>query len=109
MANPTDNAAELLGNPETFDADRKAREIVDAGHGWNEATAAIAQALCEAERRGMMQAVKYCHAKGKTFSEMQSNAHANPLYERGDMILVWVNEGDIIEHGEAIERAAKEG
>ena len=66
-----------------------------------------ATALREAEQRGMMRAaVRYCHAKGDTFSEMQDNAHANPLYERGDMILVWVNEGDIIEHGHAIERAA---
>lgn len=69
--------------------------------------AALRETEREAEQRGMRRAaVRYCHAKGGTFSEMQDNAHQSPLYERGDMILVWVNEGDIIEHGHAIERAA---
>jgi len=32
--------------------------------------------------------------KGNTLEEMKENARNNPLYSKGDMILMWVNEGD---------------
>ena len=67
-------------------------------------------AIREAEERGRREGhVRYCSARGQTFSEMQDSAHASPLYDAGDMILVWVNEGDIIEYGQAIEARGGEG
>ena len=44
--------------------------------------------------------LKYTRPKGETFREMQHHAGESKLYGEGDMKLVWVNEGDLIEFGE---------
>ena len=37
----------------------------------------------------------YERASGNTLEEMREKARSSPLYQRGDMTLVWVNEGDL--------------
>ena len=40
--------------------------------------------------------MEYLPAEGQTFEEMRENARKSELWKRGDMRLVWVNEGDLI-------------
>ena len=40
--------------------------------------------------------LRWMHAHGDSFEAQQKKAHASDLYKHGDMILVWVNEGDLI-------------
>lgn len=40
--------------------------------------------------------MQYVPALGLTFEEMRENARKSDLWKRGDMRLVWVNEGDLI-------------
>jgi hypothetical protein len=49
--------------------------------------------------RSMTGTVAWCPAKGETLSEMRANVWKDPLYQRGDAKLVWVNEGDLIMRG----------
>jgi hypothetical protein len=46
---------------------------------------------------------KFELAAGETLEEIREQARTSPLYQRGDMVLVWVNEGDLyaLEHSEA--------
>lgn len=49
-------------------------------------------------------------AMGESIEEIRENAMTDPLYQRGDMILVWVNEGDLYNRlfALAAHRARKE-
>jgi hypothetical protein len=40
--------------------------------------------------------IRFARPLGETFKDMQRNAQQSELYKHGDMILVWVNEGDFI-------------
>jgi hypothetical protein len=40
--------------------------------------------------------LRFAHAFGNTYQEMQAKARGTRLYEQGDAILVWVNQGDLI-------------
>ena len=40
--------------------------------------------------------VEYVQAKGATLEEMRLNARNSSMCKRGDMRLVWVNEGDLL-------------
>ena len=40
-------------------------------------------------------ALRFVQAQGETFGEMRENVRNSPLYEMGDVRLVWVNEGDL--------------
>ncbi|SOC26698.1 hypothetical protein [Thalassospira xiamenensis] len=40
--------------------------------------------------------VEYVQAEGATLDGMRINARKSPLSKRGDMRLVWVNEGDLL-------------
>lgn len=55
--------------------------------------------------------IRYVRANGTTAAEMHTNMTRTPLFDIGDCILVWVNEGDFwcavptdVEH-DAKERA----
>lgn len=50
--------------------------------------------------------LRFAMAKGQTREEMRANIHNEPLYAIGDAVLIWVNEGDLIEH--RIAGSAKE-
>jgi hypothetical protein len=39
--------------------------------------------------------MQYVPAEGQTVDEMRENARKTELWKRGDMRLVWVNEGDL--------------
>lgn len=39
--------------------------------------------------------LKYVQAEGKTFEDMRESARNSELYKLGDMVLIWVNEGDL--------------
>ncbi|MFC4236295.1 hypothetical protein ACFOY8_13875 [Thalassospira xianhensis] len=47
-------------------------------------------------KRTYIGSVEYVQAEGATFDEMRINARNTPLFKRGDMRLVWVNEGDLL-------------
>lgn len=38
--------------------------------------------------------IHYVRATGTTWEQMRENVRKSSLYQRGDCILVWVNEGD---------------
>lgn len=38
--------------------------------------------------------LRFCHARGSSFDSMRENLAKSPLYQFGDALLVWVNEGD---------------
>lgn len=40
--------------------------------------------------------MQYVPADGLTFEEMRQNARKSELWKRGDMRLVWVNEGELL-------------
>lgn len=40
--------------------------------------------------------VEYVQAQGETLDDMRVNARNSSMYKRGDMRLVWVNEGDFL-------------
>lgn len=40
--------------------------------------------------------VKYVQAEGATLDEMRLNVRNSSMCKRGDMRLVWVNEGDLL-------------
>lgn len=42
--------------------------------------------------------VRFCAAEGDTLAEMRDSARKSPLNAHGDMILIWVNQGDHIMH-----------
>lgn len=46
----------------------------------------------------MTNKISYHHAEGYTLDEMREHARKTDLYNRGDMILVWINEGDMLTH-----------
>jgi hypothetical protein len=50
--------------------------------------------------------LRFAKAKGQTREELRANVHKEPLYAIGDTVLVWVSEGDLIEH--QIAGSAKE-
>lgn len=43
--------------------------------------------------------LNYAHVKGDTLAEMRAAAHHHPIYQLGDAVLVWVNEGDLYQPG----------
>lgn len=47
---------------------------------------------------GRIRALRFAKAKGQTREELCANVHKEPLYAIGDTVLVWVNEGDLINH-----------
>lgn len=40
--------------------------------------------------------MQYVPAEGQTFEEMRQNARKSDLWKRGDLRLVWVNEGELL-------------
>lgn len=40
--------------------------------------------------------LKFFNARGMTFRAMQKQAQSSELYLRGDMRLIWVSEGDLL-------------
>jgi len=42
----------------------------------------------------MTKQLRYVRAEGGTVTDMHINMQKGPLYQLGDCILVWVNEGD---------------
>lgn len=45
--------------------------------------------------------VEYAPIRGSTMREIKFNTETSPLYNRGDMVLIWVNEADLIQMKEA--------
>ena len=41
---------------------------------------------------------RFTEANGDTLAEMRANVRHDPLYGFGDAVLVWVNQGDLINH-----------
>ena len=39
--------------------------------------------------------LRWAPARGETFTEMRDTIRDDPLYQHGDTVLVWVNEGDL--------------
>lgn len=39
--------------------------------------------------------IRYIRAKGNSLDEMRENARKSDLAKHGDMVLAWVNEGDL--------------
>lgn len=56
--------------------------------------------------RSVIRPLRFARARGQTWEELRANVHKEPLYAIGDTVLVWVNEGDLIEH--QIAGSAKE-
>lgn len=65
------------------------------GEWWTEK---LAVALAEVDRLRVGK-VRYMHANERTDSQRE-HACASELYGEGDMVLVWVNEGDLYEGAE---------
>ncbi len=40
-------------------------------------------------------AVRYFKPQGATLDDMKEHARQHPLYQQGDLVLIWVNEGDL--------------
>lgn len=56
----------------------------------------------------MSDKVRYSRASGSDIKEMRDSL-PDELWNIGDCILVWVNEGDIYQHGVQIERREDDG
>jgi hypothetical protein len=42
--------------------------------------------------------LRFTEVLGDTLTEMRANVRQNPLYAFGDVVLAWVNQGDLIHH-----------
>lgn len=42
--------------------------------------------------------LRFAEANGDTLSQMRANVRHDPLYGLGDAVLIWVNQGDLINH-----------
>lgn len=49
--------------------------------------------------------VEYCHCRMSVTREERDRLRSTRLYNKGDMVLIWANEGDLIQYGTLVEDA----